>query len=66
MYANLMKEMKRRKLTIEDLADMTGLSEKEFSQKFSGKYSFTVAEALHIQQALNTEMTIETLFSKTV
>ena len=62
MYPNLRAEMARKKITGQELAKKIGVTNGTFSQKFNGKFDFTLEEAQSIKKALGTDMTIEYLF----
>jgi transcriptional regulator with XRE-family HTH domain len=62
MYPNLRAEMARKKVTGQELAKRIGITNGTFSQKFNGKFDFTLDEAQKIKKALGTDISIEELF----
>lgn len=64
MYPNLRAEMARRKVSQTHLADVIGVRIGTMSKKIAGHSSFTLDEANAIKAELNTELTLEELFSK--
>lgn len=65
-FPNVTRRLKEKKLTIEKLASELGIGRCALSYKLSGKYSFTLDEALKIRDALDKEATVEELFAKIV
>ena len=64
MYKNIKAELARNEMTIGDLANAIGTSYQSLWAKLQGKYNFTVADAIAIKTALNTDVPIEVLFEK--
>lgn len=62
MYPNLRAEMARKKITGAEIAKQIGITNSTFSQKFNGKFDFSLEEAQRIKKALGTDMSIEDLF----
>ena len=52
-YSNLEAELKRKSITRENLAKELDCSISTVSQKMTGKYDFTLAEAIKIKKLLN-------------
>lgn len=63
MYPNLRAEMARRNITGYELAEKIGITNGTFSLKFNGKSEFTLDEALKIKNVLESDLSIEVLFS---
>lgn len=64
MLLNLKAEMARKRLTVEDLVRVTGLSATTIRNKIAGRTVFTVPEAIKVQQELFPEMDLQYLFSQ--
>ena len=47
-FPNLRAEMARKKITVQDIANHLGIHRSTTSMKLSGKYEFTLSEALKI------------------
>lgn len=62
MFPNLRAEMARINISGMELAKIIGVANSTFSQKFNGKFEFTLEEAKNIKKALGTEMPLEELF----
>ena len=62
MFPNLRAEMARHNITGFELAKKLGITNGTFSQKYNGKSEFSLGEAMAIKKALETDLTIETLF----
>lgn len=63
MYPNLNAEMARRNMTALTLAQRTGIPYSTLTPKLAGKAPVKLSEAKEIKRALNTEMSIDELFS---
>ena len=68
MYPNLKAEMARKGITaielVKALPDNVKMAASTFSQKFNGKFAFTLDEADAIRSILGVEMSIDELFTK--
>jgi hypothetical protein len=64
MYPNLEAEIARKAITKTELADTIEMPRTTFTQKISGKFEFTVAEAKRIQERVFPEYSLEYLFKK--
>lgn len=63
MFPNLDAEMARKKMTRGSLAKKIHKSPTTLSLKLNGKAPITLAECIEIKKALNTELSIDCLFS---
>lgn len=59
MLLNLKAEMARKRLTVKDLARVTGLSETSIRNKLAGRTVFTVPEAIKIKVELFPEKDLD-------
>lgn len=64
MYPNLEAEIARKNITKTEIADGIDMPRTTFTQKISGKFEFTVAEAKKIKKRYFPEHSIEYLFKK--
>ncbi len=64
MLLNLKAEMARKRLTVKDLARVTGLSETSVRNKLAGRSAFTIPEALKIKMELFPEKDLQYLFEE--
>ena len=62
MYANLIVEMRKKRLSQNQLAQMIGISNTSFSRKMNGKAVFTLPEAKAIAACL--QCSVDHLFQK--
>lgn len=63
MLRNLLAEMARREVSINDLAKAIGKSERSVRDKVKGKYEFSVPEAKAIRDSYFAGMSLEYLFT---
>ena len=75
MYPNVRAEIERAGLTLGAVAEELGITPSTFSQKMTGKYQFTVAEARQIKAiivrakkakgiTLNIDLPLDVLFEE--
>ena len=65
MYPNLDAEFARKKLTLEKVAPILGITGSTLSLKKNGKYDFTLNEAKKIKyEVLQTDIPLEVLFEE--
>ena len=64
MYPNLRAEMARRKITMSKLAEILGIRLATVSSKIAGNHQFTLDEAIEVKKALNTDISLEELFTR--
>ena len=64
MLLNLKAEMARKRLTVKDLARVTGLSETSVRNKLAGRSAFTIPEALKIKMELFPDKDLQYLFEE--
>ncbi len=62
VYPNLNRELFDRKLTVNELIELTDLKYSTMIQKFSKGRNLKVDEAKKLKKALNTDMSIDELF----
>lgn len=62
MYPNLLAEMKRRNITMQNIADKLHRTVGTISLKFSGKYPLTFAEAVQVRNFVAPGMSLDVLF----
>jgi len=62
MYKNLMAEMTRRDVTRHQLADALGITFNTVTNKISGRFEFTLAEARTIKCKFFPDIRFEELF----
>lgn len=62
MLLNLRAEMVRKRLTVKDLAKVTGLSETSIRNKLAGRSAFTIPEAFKIKGELFPDKDLQYLF----
>jgi DNA-binding phage protein len=63
MYPNLKAELARKRMTMQDLAEKTGIRLQTLYTKASGKTDFSFHEAIKVKEALGVDMTLEELFA---
>lgn len=61
---NLRGEMAKRKVSIEDLAELLGIHRNSVSNKLNGNSSFTIDESVKIQEKYFPDLELKYLFSK--
>lgn len=77
MYPNVSAEIKRAGLLQGEIASILGMTQTTFSQKLSGKYPFTLAEAKKVKEiivkakeekgiTINIDLPLEVLFEEAV
>lgn len=66
MYVNVETEMIRVRVTRRTMADALHLTYGTLCKKLNGSSDLTLGEALSIKEMLETDMTIEKLFEKSV
>ncbi len=65
MYLNVKAEIKRRNLTLEDVAQALNIRTSTLSLKLNGKAPITLKEAKAIKDYLNSDIPLEELFEVT-
>ena len=65
MYLNVKAEIKRRNLTLEDVAQDLNIRTSTLSLKLNGKAPITLKEAKAIKDYLNSDIPLEELFEVT-
>ncbi|WP_418566866.1 helix-turn-helix transcriptional regulator [Peptacetobacter sp.] len=65
MYLNVKAEIKRRNLTLEDVAQELNIRTSTLSLKLNGKAPITLKEAKAIKDYLNSDIPLEELFEVT-
>lgn len=63
MYPNLKAELVRRRMTMQDLAEKTGIRLQTLYTKTSGRTDFSFSEAVKVKKALGVDMSLEELFA---
>lgn len=63
MFDNVRIELVRKHMTMLDLSEKTGIRYQTLSEKMRGNSPLLFKEAVLIKEALETEMTLEELFS---
>lgn len=63
MYPNLEAEIQQKKITKQELANLTGISPIMLSLKLNGKYDLSLKECVLIKSALATDKRMEHLFA---
>lgn len=63
MYLNVKYAMLRKGWTLHDLAEATGIKYQTLSRMLNGKAVLTLAHAIAIKNALESDLTLEELFS---
>lgn len=63
VFNNLDAEMRRKRITQEELAIRMGINPSTLSQKMTGKREFSLTEAKKIKHILEVNIPIEELFS---
>lgn len=66
MYENLRAEMVRKKMTLSQVSERSGMTIQKMSSRINGRTPFTFDEALTIKHVIGVDMPLETLFQKEV
>ena len=66
MYPIIKETMEQKKMTLVELAKLTGIRYQTLSEKLRGNNKITVDEAISIKSALGSKVPIERLFTKEV
>lgn len=61
---NLRGEMAKRKVSIEDLAELLGIHRNSVANKLNGNSSFSIDESVKIQEKYFPDLELKFLFSK--
>lgn len=62
MYPNVTKEMNRKNMTIEELAQAIGADQEELADKLRGKSPIKLSESMRIKTAIGSDLPLEVLF----
>lgn len=62
MYPNVTKEMNRKNMTIEELAQAIGADPEELADKLRGKSPIKLSESMRIKTAIESDLPLEVLF----
>lgn len=62
--ANLRGEMAKRKVSIENIADLLGIHRNSVANKINGNSSFSIDESMKIQDAFFPDLDLKYLFRK--
>jgi plasmid maintenance system antidote protein VapI len=63
MLANLSRELQRKNITQDAVAQMLGITRKTMTNKLKGKTEFTIGEAFYINRNILPEFTVDYLFA---
>ena len=66
MYPNLRAEMARKKISVPELAEKSGIATTTMYDKLNGRSKVTLDDAYAIKKALDVDISIEELFAKEV
>lgn len=61
---NLRAEMARRRIEINDIAELLGIHRNSVSNKLNGNSNFTIEESMAIQESFFPELELKYLFQK--
>lgn len=65
MYANLVNELRNKKITNRVIAELIGCDEKTVFNKLNGKSDFSITEGLMIRHNVLPEFDMDYLFTRT-
>ncbi len=64
MYQNVIKEMKEKQITLEDLAMQLPMDLDCLNKKIEGKQAITLEECMAVKKALKSRLDIDILFAE--
>lgn len=64
MYRTLENEIYHKRIKKSDIADYLGITQSTLSLKLSGRFQFTLEEAIKIKRFIRSDLSIEELFER--